>query len=116
MIVDDNVPFLDAAATLLERQGVSITGVATSTAQAVDIVHRLQPDVVLIDISLGADSGFDLARRLAAWPAQAALVLVSTHDPADYADLIDAAPVMGFVPKSELSAAAIERLVGTPES
>lgn len=110
VIVDDNVPYLGAAATLLERQGVSVVGVASTTAEAVEAVQRLRPDVVLVDISLGAESGFDVARRLADSSTTAAIILVSTHDPADYAELIEAAPVVGFVPKSELSAAVIERL------
>ena len=40
------------------------------------------------------------------------IILISTHAEADFADLIQEAPVAGFVPKSELSASAIRRLAG----
>ena len=74
-------------------------------------MQKLQPDVVLVDIMLGSENGFDLARRLAEDDGGVRVVLVSTHAEADFADLIAETPAVGFVPKSELSAAAIRRLV-----
>jgi two-component system, NarL family, nitrate/nitrite response regulator NarL len=116
LIVDDNASFLDAATTLLERQGLTVVGVASTTEEALRQVEVLQPDVVLVDISLGAESGFDLARRLAEVACVATVVLISTHAEADFADLIDESPAAGFVPKSELSAGAIRRLAEGGES
>jgi two-component system nitrate/nitrite response regulator NarL len=107
LIVDDNAAFLGAAATLLERQGVSVVGVASNAAEALRRSTELQPDVVLVDIVLGAESGFDVARELAGGPA---VIFISTHAEADFADLIERTPAAGFVPKSELSAEAIRRL------
>ena len=72
---------------------------------------ELQPDVLLIDISLGSESGLDVARRFAENGYRATVILISTQDEADYADLIAQTPAAGFVSKSELSAAAIRRLV-----
>ena len=66
LIVDDNEPFLDAARTLLEREGLTIAGVASTSADALREAGSLQPDVVLVDVSLGEESGFELARRLVA--------------------------------------------------
>ena len=48
----------------------------------------LRPDVVLIDIRLGEEPGFQAARRLAGNGQAAALIMISTHPGADYADLI----------------------------
>ena len=112
LIVDDNASFLEAASRLLERQGLTITGVASSVEEALAKVQELKPDVVLVDIGLGSESGFDLARRLA--DSGSAVVLISTRSEADYARLIADAPAAGFVPKSELSAAAIRGLVSEP--
>jgi DNA-binding NarL/FixJ family response regulator len=111
VIVDDNASFIDAATALLEREGLSVVGTASTIADAVRQVPELRPDVVLVDITLGTESGFDLARRLAEIDGDATVILISTHDEADFDDLIAATPAAGFVPKSELSAAAIERLV-----
>jgi DNA-binding NarL/FixJ family response regulator len=73
---------------------------------------ELHPDVVLIDITLASESGFELVRQLSARDNNAAaLILISTHARADFADLIADSPAAGFVPKSELSADAIRRIV-----
>jgi DNA-binding NarL/FixJ family response regulator len=107
LLVDDNASFLGAAATLLEREGVTVVGVASTTAEALRRNEELQPDVVLVDIVLGTESGFDVARELEGGPT---VIFISTHAEADFADLIERAPAAGFVPKSELSAEAIRRL------
>jgi CheY-like chemotaxis protein len=112
VIVDDNNLFLQAAQTLLEQDGATVAGVANNCAEAVARTKALRPDVVLIDIRLGEESGFDVARRLADNGQQAALVMISTCA-TDYADLIAESPVAGFVPKAELSADAIRRILGT---
>jgi DNA-binding NarL/FixJ family response regulator len=69
--------------------------------------------VVLLDISLGKDSGFEVARRLVANAENGGsmVILISTHAEADFADLIAASPAIGFLPKSELSRDAIRRMI-----
>jgi DNA-binding NarL/FixJ family response regulator len=117
VIVDDNASFLRAAAALLERQGLIVAGLASNGADALARARELRPDVVLLDIALGDESGFDVARRMvAADPGGAKVILISTHAEADFADLIDATPAAGFVPKAELSADAIQRLAVRPNA
>ena len=99
LIVDDNVPFLKAAASLLEREGLTVVGVASSIADALGQARELRPDVILVDIMLGRESGFDLGRRLTE---------------ADLAELIEEAPAAGFMPKSQMSASIIRRLIEAP--
>jgi two-component system nitrate/nitrite response regulator NarL len=110
-MVDDNASFLGAAQVLLEREGLSVVGVASTTADALQRAAELRPDVVLVDIMLGPESGFALARRLAGGGGESALILISTHAQADFADLITESPAAGFLPKSELSAGAIRRIL-----
>jgi DNA-binding NarL/FixJ family response regulator len=112
VIVDDDEVFLDVARALLERDGITVAGVARSAAEAVERVRALRPDVVLIDIRLGEESGFDAARRLAGNGQAAALIMISTHAGEDYADLIADSAAAGFVAKADLSAAAIRRILG----
>ena len=66
LIVDDNAHFLEAARDLLEREGMTVVAVASTSAEALRRADELQPDVTLVDVDLGDDSGFDLARQLAA--------------------------------------------------
>ena len=109
LIVDDNQPFLDAARLLLEREGMAVVGTATTSAEALRLEEELRPDVVLVDIRLDQESGFDLARRLSA-----KAILISTHTQSEYADEIAASPAAGFIPKARLSASAVQRLAGGP--
>jgi DNA-binding NarL/FixJ family response regulator len=109
LIVDDNERFLAAARGLLEREGVTVVGTALSGSEAVRLRRELRPDVTLLDVDLGGESGFDVARRLVDDdPATAAsIILISSHAEADFKDLIDASPVAGFVSKAELSSDTI---------
>jgi DNA-binding NarL/FixJ family response regulator len=113
LIVDDNSSFLAASQTLLERQGMAVIGVATSAAEALERAAELKPEVILIDIELGEDSGFDLARELAqnAEVTHAKLVLISTHREEDFGELIAESPVLGFIAKSHLSRRTIQHIV-----
>jgi len=106
LIVDDNQHFLVAARELLEREGIDVVGTASTTGEAIERGALLRPDVTLVDIDLGADSGFDTARQLAS-----SVILISTYAERDFADLIEASPAIGFVSKSELSAQAILALL-----
>jgi DNA-binding NarL/FixJ family response regulator len=112
LIVDDNLGFLAAAQTLLEREGLTIAGVATTSAEALREAETLRPDVVLVDVSLGEESGFELAQRLVAdQDRTAAVILISTRSETDLADMILQSPAAGFLSKSELSASAIRGLL-----
>ena len=114
LIVDDSSDFLRSARALLERQGVTVVGVASTGAEAIEQAEALWPDVLLLDIDLGQDSGFELARRLRAQVGLAPqrVILISTHAEEDFADLIAASPVAGFLAKGDLSLSAIRRLLG----
>ena len=103
----------EAARELLEGQGVSVVGVAASSAEAVESVRELRPEVALVDIDLGAESGFDLARRLAAGFDGSApqVILISTHDHREFLKLIESSPAVGFLAKTELSAERIYQLL-----
>jgi two-component system, NarL family, nitrate/nitrite response regulator NarL len=113
LIVDDNQSFLEAARVLLEREGLTVAGVASTCAEALRQAETLRPDVVLVDISLGEESGLDLAQRLVEEDlgAGATVVLISTCAEADFAELIAGSRAAGFIPKAELSASAIRRIV-----
>lgn len=117
LIVDDNAGFIAAARSLLEGQGISVVGIASSTIDAVQKVRELRPHVALVDIDLGVDSGFDAALRLADASSQSApaVILISTHDRDEFADLIETSPAVGFLAKTDLSAAAIQQLLAAAD-
>ncbi len=117
LIVDDTLSFCEAARDLLEGQGVTVVGCATSGAEAIRSVEELRPEVALVDIDLGADSGFDLVRRLADDVDGDAprVILISTHDEREFVKLIESSPAVGFLAKTELSAERIYQLLDRAE-
>jgi CheY-like chemotaxis protein len=113
LIVDDNGHFLAAARDLLQREGVDVIAIASSGAEAVRVAGELGPDLTLVDIDLGEESGFDVARALTEEGAGngCPVVLISTHAEKDFADLIASSPAVGFVSKSDLSAQALHEVL-----
>jgi CheY-like chemotaxis protein len=117
LLVDDSEVFLETASLLLEREGLTVIGVASSIAEALRQARALRPDLILVDIGLGDESGFDLARLLTqdgqgGQGIGAEVILISTVAEADYRELIDESPAAGFLAKSELSVRGISRILG----
>jgi DNA-binding NarL/FixJ family response regulator len=112
LIVDDNWLFVEAARDRLEQEGLRVVGVAATSAEALRRAEELRPEVVLVDVVLRGESGFELARRLAVHrDGGSAVILISTYSAADFAGPIAESPATGFLPKQELSADAIRRIV-----
>ena len=114
MIVDDCEQFLAVARDHLTRDGLDVVGTATSQQEALEKAEQLHPDVVLVDVRLGSESGVELTSRLVGhFPdLRSRVVLISTFDRDDVADLVTASPAAGFLPKDLLSARAVCDLVG----
>jgi DNA-binding NarL/FixJ family response regulator len=113
VLVDDNDQFLDVARRLLDRGGLTIVGTASTSAEALRSVRDLRPDVTVVDVHLGSESGFDLAEQLRcdANGAQSAVILTSATPEQEFVERVEASSALGFVRKSSLSAQAIHRLL-----
>ncbi|MCI2422524.1 response regulator [Saccharopolyspora sp. K220] len=113
LIVDDSLDFLRIARVVLEREGLRVVGVASTGTEALRCAAELRPDVTLVDVDLGGDSGFELVRRLANDPCldPGHLILISAQAEDDLIDLIEMSPAIGFLGKLALSAVTIEGLV-----
>ena len=113
LIVDDNHRFLDAARDLLEGEDVTVAAVASTGAEAVRRAEEVRPDVALVDIDLGEENGFDVARRLAGDDPDGRphIILISTYAESDVTDLVAESPAVGFLSKSDLSRRAIDELL-----
>jgi two-component system, NarL family, nitrate/nitrite response regulator NarL len=112
LIVDDSEEFVASASRLLGSQGIDVVASAFSRAEALELVAALKPDVALVDVELGEEDGILLSHELAARAPSTRIVLISSYDRDDLAHLIAHSPAVGFLPKNELGAAAIERLLG----
>jgi CheY-like chemotaxis protein len=114
LIVDDSTDFVEAARHLLEHGGITVIGVASTSAQALRCFEEQRPDVTLVDVNLGNENGFELAEQLHRLPTPSPVILISTHAEQDFADMIAASPAIGFLAKFALTAGAIRDLMGGP--
>jgi len=112
LIVDDHPSFRATARALLESEGFEVVGEARDGREALELVAELEPEVVLLDVQLPDATGFDIAVELAERNGRRpVVVLVSSRDASDYGELIPACGARGFVPKGELSGAAVQALL-----
>ena len=107
LIVDDHKAFRTSARHLLEADGLVVVGEAADGREALELTKALFPDVVLLDIQLPDIDGFMVARELQRRGDSAVIVLTSSRDAADYGESIAESGASGFVPKGDLSGAAI---------
>jgi two-component system nitrate/nitrite response regulator NarL len=111
VIVDDSKPFLVSASSLLESQGVEVVGTATSSAEALELSETLGPDLALVDVELGKEDGFALAKAMGSRFPKTRVILISTYSVDEIRDLLDMSPVVGFISKKSLSGVAIRDLL-----
>ncbi|MFN8168355.1 MAG: response regulator [Candidatus Nanopelagicales bacterium] len=104
VIVDDHESFRSWASEVLAHEGFEVLGLAIDARSAVDLVRRLRPDVVLLDIALPDGDGFDVAEVIA---AHATVVLTSSRSAADYGRRVHDSAAIGFLPKADLSGEAL---------
>jgi DNA-binding NarL/FixJ family response regulator len=113
LIVDDHPSFRASARAILEADGFEVAGEAEDGESAIAAVGSLHPDVVLLDVQLPDLDGFEITRRLTSNGGGPCVVLVSSRDGSDFGPLVESSGACGFVPKSELSGAAVTALLRT---
>ena len=111
LIVDDHPSFRATARALLQAEGFDVVGEAADGASALEAAGRLRPEVVLLDVQLPDTDGFAVAARLTSSGAGPAVVLTSSREAADFGPLVSQSGARGFVPKDELSGAALVALL-----
>jgi DNA-binding NarL/FixJ family response regulator len=109
VIVDDSERFRASARRLLTNQGIAVVADAADSRQALRAVEEHEADVVLVDVGLGAESGFDLADRI-----DEPVIMVSSLAPEDVAELMGRSRAIGYLPKDQLSGGAIIHLLRRP--
>jgi DNA-binding NarL/FixJ family response regulator len=111
LIVDDHAPFRALARELLEMDAFAVVGEAADAVGAMAMAVELAPDLVLLDIGLPGADGFEVARLLAALVPEPAVVLISSRDRSAYRTRLADSPARGFLPKAEVSGAALADLI-----
>jgi DNA-binding NarL/FixJ family response regulator len=112
LIVDDQAEFRVLARDLLELAGYEVVGEAEDGPAALRAYARLHPGIVLLDIQLGGMDGFAVAARLAEQDDPPAVVLTSSRDSGAYRRRLAVSTARGFIPKAELTGAALTAVIG----
>jgi two-component system response regulator EvgA len=111
LIIDDNPDFRTAARQLLERHGFAVVAEAETGNSGIERAKEHRPDLVLVDVQLPDVDGFEVAERLSRLEVPVDVILTSSLDGTDFGTLVAGSSALGFVPKAELSASAIEALL-----
>jgi DNA-binding NarL/FixJ family response regulator len=113
LIVDDSVEFAEAARALFDSEGFTVVGVALNSVDALRLFEELDPEVTLVDVNLGRDSGFELVRQLhlARSSGSSPVILISTRAEQDFTKAIATSQAIGFLSKSNLTPRAVRDLV-----
>jgi CheY-like chemotaxis protein len=111
LIVDDHAGFRRFVRRLLEADGFTVVGEASSGVEALAQVGALRPELVLVDVLLPDLDGFAVAERLARIPDQPLVVLTSSREAEDFAGRLAVTAAHGFLAKQELTGAALRALI-----
>jgi DNA-binding NarL/FixJ family response regulator len=111
LIVDDHAGFRVQARALLVADGFTVIGEAVDGRSGLEAARTLRPDLVLLDIGLPDIQGFDVAEALATTGPPPLVVLTSSREASEYGPRLAHSRVLGFIPKDELSGAAVRALV-----
>ena len=111
LIVDDNSAFRAAARQLLERGGFVVVAEAGDGIEGLRAAKEHTPDVAIVDVQLPDLDGFAVAERLGQIEPATRVILTSSLDGDDFGALVASSAALGFIPKADLSARAIEALL-----
>lgn len=113
VIVDDNERFVDLAAELLTREGFEVVGRAGRRGDALRQIIETRPDIALIDLFLGDESGVELVTEIVrlGLAARTRLLLISSCEPTDLHEIFELSVAHGYLSKLDLSGELIRELL-----
>jgi DNA-binding NarL/FixJ family response regulator len=110
VLADDHALFRDGVSSLLQAWGHEVVGLAASGREAVDLVARLEPDLVLMDVRMPGMSGVQATQAIAAVRPETPIVMLTVSE--DEEDLFAAirAGARGYLLK-DLEASQLRAMI-----
>ncbi len=109
LIADDSPAVLENVVEMLQDDFVIAAAVPNGCAALLEIA-KVNPDVVVLDISLGDMTGFDVARRLREMKCPARIVFLTVHESPDFVRAALELGVSGYVFKSRASSDLVDAI------
>jgi two-component system invasion response regulator UvrY len=117
LTVDDQAVFRRVARDVIAAtKGFEAVGEAASGAEALEAIHRLAPDLVLLDVRMPGIDGIEVARRLVASGSDALVVLISVDEMVDLPSAAELGRAVPLVRKQEFSPRLLRRLWTEPRT
>ena len=112
LIADDEPLFAEALEGILSAdERIEVVGRAADGSQAVELARRLEPDVVLMDLSMPVLDGFGATEQIAGAPGDVrVLVLTGSEDPADVAKARRAGAT-GYLTKDQIAEGLVDAIL-----
>jgi len=111
LVVDDQAPFRLAARAVLRRlDGFEFAGEASSGPEAIELVDKLRPTLVLMDINMPDMSGIEAARLITSAHPEVVVILCSTHDASDLPAGAAASGAIAYVSKERFAVDTLREL------
>lgn len=108
LIVDDDIKFKNLVKELFSSEkDLQIIGEAANGQKAICMAKELQPDLVLMDISMPRMSGLDATRQLKKIMPELAVIILTIHDLDGYREAAMARGAHAYVLKKEM----VEKLI-----
>jgi DNA-binding NarL/FixJ family response regulator len=111
LVVDDHPAVREALALRIDRQSdLKVCGEAADVDEALRLVHKTQPDVAVVDISLKSGSGMELIKRIKERYPQVRILVWSMHSESLYAERALRAGALGYVNKDQATDTIVNAL------
>ncbi len=109
LLADDHKPVMDAVSHILSRE-FDVVGAVGDGQTLLDETERLQPDLLVVDISMPVVNGIEAVRRLKEASSEVKVVFLTVHENADYAREAFAAGALGYVIKSRIASDLVDTI------
>jgi len=99
VVVDDDLGTCRLLQSVLESEDVAVVGTATGGEEALDLVVRVEPDVVLMDLRMPRMSGIEATRRIREIDPRVSVVILTVYDDAELEESAEDAGVFCYLVK-----------------
>ena len=117
LIADDHRLFAEALeAVLSSEERIDVVGRASDGGEAVELARRLQPDLVLLDISMPVLDGFEAAAELERLEHPPAILMLTGSSSPDDVDRARRAGVKGYITKDAIAASLVDAILAAAKA